>query len=428
MRNSKRIISILSILILMILSVAPISVSATSKGKLNKTEITIVVGKQRKLKVLNDTRKVTWYSSNKRVARVSNDGVVTARKRGVSKITAKVGKKKYSCTVKVKERPELVKKTAICVGQERHLSVTGTSKKPSWKSSDKQIVKVNRNGVVKGLKQGSAKITAKVGRKKLTCKVKVGAAINPVTINLEVDNSGFMQVNYLADEIYAKVSDSSIAKAVIGETNYDSDVNCYVADVIVYGIKSGTVNVTLTNSNNDEKVTFKAIVNKTEVATGEQKMIDYLIGNGKVTENGCLLAEKSYKQEGTQVSEVSGGIEYDPLEKDVNFSCVVIIEKTVVEWNLMSTQNGNTEYYITMWINAVKNGKTSENFVTAKIDSGTFTGDEIVYEDGWYGTSADESLQIIANTATDSAITLLGEILKGDMSLSWSEIGFVKLG
>lgn len=72
--------------------------------KLNKKSATILTGKTLKLKVngISSTKKVTWVSANTKVATVSSKGVVTGVKSGTVKISAKVGKKTYTCSVKVK--------------------------------------------------------------------------------------------------------------------------------------------------------------------------------------------------------------------------------------------------------------------------------------------------------------------------------------
>ena len=63
------------------------------------------------------------------------------------------------------------KKLNLQVGQQKKLKVKGTKKKVVWKSSKKKTATVSKKGVVKAIKKGTAKITAKVGEKKLYCTI-----------------------------------------------------------------------------------------------------------------------------------------------------------------------------------------------------------------------------------------------------------------
>ena len=72
--------------------------------KLNKKKATIIKGKTLTLKVTGTKKKVTWKSSNKKVATVSSKGKVLAKKKGVATITAKIGKKKLSCKITVEDK------------------------------------------------------------------------------------------------------------------------------------------------------------------------------------------------------------------------------------------------------------------------------------------------------------------------------------
>lgn len=71
--------------------------------KLSAKKVTLKVGKSKTLKVTGTTSKVSWKTSNKKIAKVSK-GKVTAVKAGKAKITAKVGKKSLVCTVTVKKK------------------------------------------------------------------------------------------------------------------------------------------------------------------------------------------------------------------------------------------------------------------------------------------------------------------------------------
>lgn len=65
------------------------------------------------------------------------------------------------------------KSITVKVGKKYKLKLKGTKKAPKWSSANKKIAKVNKKGVVKGIKAGKTKVFAKLGKKKYTCKVKV---------------------------------------------------------------------------------------------------------------------------------------------------------------------------------------------------------------------------------------------------------------
>lgn len=67
---------------------------------------------------------------------------------------------------------KLSKKTAVIQkGKSVKLKVIGAKKKVVWKSSNKKVASVSKSGNVIGKNKGLATITAKVGSKKLRCKV-----------------------------------------------------------------------------------------------------------------------------------------------------------------------------------------------------------------------------------------------------------------
>lgn len=73
---------------------------------------------------------------------------------------------------------KLNKKTAtVTVGKTVKLKVKNTGKAVKWTSSNKKVATVKKSGkygaVVTGKKAGKTTITAKVGSKKLKCKVTV---------------------------------------------------------------------------------------------------------------------------------------------------------------------------------------------------------------------------------------------------------------
>lgn len=82
--------------------VFPNQIEASSIS-LNKTSVTLKVGKTCKLKVKGTTKKVKWASKNKSIATVTKSGKVKAKRVGKTTITAKVSGKTLKCKVTVKK-------------------------------------------------------------------------------------------------------------------------------------------------------------------------------------------------------------------------------------------------------------------------------------------------------------------------------------
>lgn len=140
---------------------------------ISTSKTTIIKGTTYTLTMKGNTQKVTWSSSNKKVATVSSKGKVTAVGKGTATIKAKIGSKTYSCKVTI-EAPYFSKtSTSVNVASNIKMPLKGTSKSISYKSSNSNIVKVDKYGTIYGVKDGSAKITATVSGKAFTYSVTV---------------------------------------------------------------------------------------------------------------------------------------------------------------------------------------------------------------------------------------------------------------
>lgn len=105
MKMTKRMLCLLMMFAMILSTVDSIDSQAKKKTpKLNKKNLTLMVGKSAKLKVKNTKKKVKWTSSKKSVASVSKKGKVKAKKAGKTTITAKVAGKKLKCKVTVKKK------------------------------------------------------------------------------------------------------------------------------------------------------------------------------------------------------------------------------------------------------------------------------------------------------------------------------------
>ena len=163
--------------------------SQVKKISMSKIPAKVEVGKRITLKVSKKPKKakgkLIWKSSNSKVARVSQKGVVKGIKPGKVKITVKLknGKKVLSASRRViveKKKEKTVKKSTIKVAglkvKEQNISLdegkvekmeitinpsNATNKKLVYTSSDKNVATVSADGVITAVAQGSCVITAK---------------------------------------------------------------------------------------------------------------------------------------------------------------------------------------------------------------------------------------------------------------------------
>lgn len=165
---------------------------------ISKKTLLLYVDGSSSLKLSGTNQKVSWKSSNTKIATVNSKGKITAKKAGKVNITATVLKKKYTCKVTVKA-PSLSRKTVLLtVGESITLKMLGTKQKVTWKTSNSKVATV-KNGKVTGKGAGTATITATVEKKKYTCKVTVKALSEQEKILQNISKS-FVTGSYYGSE------------------------------------------------------------------------------------------------------------------------------------------------------------------------------------------------------------------------------------
>lgn len=120
--------------------------------------------------------EINWKTPNSRIATIDSWGNIEAKSKGTCVLegTLKNGKS-VSCKINVSTPPPYINYYAytLCRGETAKLKVCYENRKIKWSSSNKKIATVTASGKVKAKKIGKCTITAKVGKKKYTCKIKV---------------------------------------------------------------------------------------------------------------------------------------------------------------------------------------------------------------------------------------------------------------
>ena len=247
-----------------------------TKVTLSKTSVTLGKGETLTVKATvtptNATnKKVTWSTSNKKVATVAN-GKITAKGVGTATITAKTSNGKTAkIKVTVKNAPSKVtlNKTSLTLGVKESFTLTKTlpkntaSNKITYTSSKPSVATVSEKGVITAKKAGTAKITVKTfNGKKYTCTVTVKKA--PTSIKfIDKSNKKITKTTATVGKTtQLKVSLSSGAASY--KKTYTSS-NKLIATVDsngkIFGYKKGTVTITVKTYNGKTakiKVTVKA--------------------------------------------------------------------------------------------------------------------------------------------------------------------------
>lgn len=175
-------------------------------------------------------KNVKWSSSDESIAKISQDGTITALTRGKTTITATTENgTTASCDVTVTREigSVILDKSSISLDKGESTKITATiptdtdgDKTISWTTSDSSVATVSNDGTVTAVDRGEAIITATTANgKKAICAVNVSVKLKSIafegnitekTFNLGVDQSNEMQLNVIYDPEDADVDKSTL--------------------------------------------------------------------------------------------------------------------------------------------------------------------------------------------------------------------------
>ena len=196
----------------------------------------------------NKNTKMKWTSKKKTVATVTQDGMVTGKAVGNSTIMAasKNGKSAEClvvCQAKITGITVNPVTASIPVGGTIQLTATiapnTVTEKITWKSSNTDVAKVDRNGLVTRVAKGKAIITAQnpAGTIKATCTVTVGnATLMVASSGTDKDTDNYLRSNVVKNKIESikfvkgQVPTSGIIEQFDASADNDNSIIGYYTD------------------------------------------------------------------------------------------------------------------------------------------------------------------------------------------------------
>lgn len=317
----------------------------------------------------SDSSAINWTSADSAIATVDGNGNVTGVAAGSTTITATSvnGGTPATCTVTVTAPVQTVavtldKTTAeVKVGKTVALTatVTGTDNVAvTWASSDTTVATVDANGVVTGVKEGTATITVTSQAdttKTATCSITVKAASVASSITLDKTTA---EVE-IGKEIELKATTTPSAGVSVKWTSSDETI-ATVKDGKVKGVKAGKVTITAALvENGSETVKINCSVTVTEVArkvtldetklemtVGEEKTLKATVegyttaSNGKVEWTSSDKTIATVDEKGNVIALKAGNVKITATNTENNVKVEAVCEITIKEGVVLKTKDG----------------------------------------------------------------------------------------
>ena len=209
-----------------------------------------------------DNKTVDWESSNPEIVSIDSTGKITGKKGGTAKITATVGNVKAEKEVKVVvpiESVSLSGDDSILKGETKRLTATinpedtTDDKTITWSSDNENVLFVDQNGQIRGIKEGTANVKAVVAGKETTKQITVNEIhINSIAIDGDQE---FEMIKNQTKNLSVTINPENTTddKGVVWKTNND-EVARVDNDGKVTALKEGEATITATVGTNETSV------------------------------------------------------------------------------------------------------------------------------------------------------------------------------
>jgi uncharacterized protein YjdB len=277
-----------------------------------KTKASIETGKTLTLKATLDpsdlsSSSLTWKSSNTAVATVTSSGKVKGVKAGTATITCTYKPTGAKATCKVTIGSVVLDKAEAVVEKDKTLTLKATVNPSSadqtvtWTSSDTKIATVSTAGKVKGVKAGTATITAtsKATGLKTTCKVTVSY------VKLDQTDTALEKGKTMT--LTATVYPSSLSDRSVTWKSSNTAIATVSTAGKVKGVKAGTVTITATSKATGLKTTCTVTVGYVKLDQTKATLLKGKTVTLKATVYPSSLSDRSvtWKSSNTKVATVT---------------------------------------------------------------------------------------------------------------------------
>lgn len=136
-------------------------------------------------------------------------------------------------TYSAKKLPSINKgNITVTVGKKTTIKISDTDKKIKWVVGNKKIAKIvkvsgtkSNKVTIKGLKKGTTKIYAKMGNKKLKCKIKVKAKKNSTVKPVKKITSSTVYITPSGSKYHSTVSCATLSRSKTIQSVYISSLS-----------------------------------------------------------------------------------------------------------------------------------------------------------------------------------------------------------
>lgn len=205
--------------------------------------------------------KVTWKTSNKKIATISNKGTVKLKEPGKVIIYSYVNGKELDNVLINVEYPHFSEQElTILVDNTKMIEFEGTLSQVTWKSSNSNILEIvedtsDNSCYIKGKSLGEAYVIAKLRGKEYRCKVKIVNMLSVEENNITCSGETIVKVkSFDSTCLICDIGDSGILACEYNEFR-DTEF-----DLKIIPKRNGKTTIKLFNDSSDDYITLTVTV------------------------------------------------------------------------------------------------------------------------------------------------------------------------